>query len=192
MKLSDLHKSFAKSVSDRVYTGNTISNGQISSCIRPHTLTECNGRTFNEGELRKFDLNGFKQCAIPSYIQTKIKSRPNEHLVLYFFRSWNKRKQVSIGWLLTNRDTTEVLALACGPRYTWLLDAIVFQLTHHKLSSRALALCSKLLAINNDSTLRRTAVSLRNAALEECANIDSIHSSIGELQKMLDEEGVRG
>ena len=66
--------------------GNAISNTQLSMVIRPYKETECNGTTFKEGHLMKFDLKPFYKYPVPHIIKSWIENKNRtDDLFLYMF-----------------------------------------------------------------------------------------------------------
>lgn len=72
--------------------GNVISNMQFSKVIRPYNDTECNGRTFKEGELMKFDLKPFYEYGVPHIIKDILEDENRtEEVYLYMFSVRDRR-----------------------------------------------------------------------------------------------------
>jgi hypothetical protein len=104
------HKTFDR-MTDCVMTGNVYSNVQVSSYIRPHSETECNGHTFKPGELRESDLAPFIRSGAPRQFLTKIRElTETESAILYKFRHYVGRREIVHGYALTRAGTHELIA----------------------------------------------------------------------------------
>lgn len=78
-----------------ITTGNVYANTQLSSYIRPWKETQCNGITYNEGYLMKYDLQQYWRFLsyVPKRIMNVLKDKERtESIILYmFFTTTNDR-----------------------------------------------------------------------------------------------------
>lgn len=89
-----------------ITTGNASTNTQLSSCIRPWTETECNGRTNPEGRLTNFDLHPFRKYRIPPVIEKSVSDKGRKDpVILYMFYVWSKDQRVlPFCWVITDTN----------------------------------------------------------------------------------------
>ena len=86
-----------------IFPGNTYSNTQYSSYIRPWGETECNGNIREEGVLTKFDLKPFQQFRIPEKVmQIILDKERKESVILYMFFVYKDRRINPFCWVVTD------------------------------------------------------------------------------------------
>lgn len=110
MKFESLHKTFNKQI-DCISTGNVIGDVQYSSYIRAYNNDTINWndgdvyKTVPKGQLQDFDLKGFVDKGIPSYILSFIREELKDKSgILYLFRHWNNGQMFKHGYVLTDTE----------------------------------------------------------------------------------------
>ena len=98
-----LHKGFNKVAFNKknagiIFTGNAITNLQLSWYIRPFTELYCTTYKFKPGELRDTDLEVFDGYHLPEDVLRSIYSSPEDTHVVYLIRTY----QGVYGWVLEN------------------------------------------------------------------------------------------
>ena len=98
-----LHKGFNKVAFNKknagiIFTGNAITNLQLSWYIRPFTELYCTIYKFEPGKLRGTDLEVFDGYPLPIGLLSSIYGSPEDTHVLYLIRTY----QGVYGWLLEN------------------------------------------------------------------------------------------
>ena len=97
------HKTFDRQC-ESVMCGQLLGTCQFSWCIRPVDEVECNGRHFDRGHLRQFDLKGFGNLPYPTHRCLDAITVP---VILYKFRHWGKligrnlHQEVVDGYVIT-------------------------------------------------------------------------------------------
>lgn len=83
--------------------GNVIAPTQFSSYIRPAQETECNGQTWSEGHLQRFDLQSFAEYGLSHCLDEvrKIINERGTQAILYLFRHKSGERIIEDGLLLT-------------------------------------------------------------------------------------------
>lgn len=89
-------------------TGNVIANTQVSWYIRPSYKVDSNSKL---GELQDYDLDHFKQMNKWNKQSVKDFVDKNNGGILYWFFYVSNKKIVTIGYLLTNKEKTDYIAL---------------------------------------------------------------------------------
>ncbi len=108
------HKTFDRQV-DCVSTGNVIGHVQLSSHIRPYAETECNGRVWQSGHLRAFDL---KNWQLPCHVRQCVLDMTEINAVwLYEFRHWRGEEKIVHGYVITNYEHDLLDYFITGPTY---------------------------------------------------------------------------
>ncbi len=107
-------KLFYERMQSGIFTGNAVTNVQISNIIRPWNETNCNGGTYEPGHLQKFDLKNFKDVPA-NVLETIAEEGRDRTLVLYrfFYRNTQKRR-VYLGWALTELAQNAPGKLLCS------------------------------------------------------------------------------
>jgi len=84
-------------------TGNICGDGQLGGCIRPANEVECNGRLFEHGALRQFDLDPFRKAfPMSSQLLDKIrKATETEPAILYALYHYKGDRMTCHGFILT-------------------------------------------------------------------------------------------
>ena len=110
------HKEFDR-FCNFIGTGNVIADGQISSFIRPHSETECNGRTWAPGELQEFDLRPFLETRIisPNIARIVRESAKEQAVILYVFSHFRAGKRVTHGAVVTDEKHHLFHKFVTGP-----------------------------------------------------------------------------
>lgn len=92
-----------------ISNGNVIANTQYSMNIRNVFETDCNGCSFDVGELRRYDLKFFIQNF--DYEMKRFFNEFKENCYLYEFSIYNKKKERKkvIGWLVYNEQHNHLL-----------------------------------------------------------------------------------
>lgn len=101
------------------YKGNAITNVQVSSFVRPHSMVKCNGHSFPPGQLRNFDLAGSlgPWTGRSEELLAKLQSNEmrEENLLVYKLRHRSETAPpVEHGWIVTRPEGELVLMHQTG------------------------------------------------------------------------------
>lgn len=118
--------------------GNAIANTQYSNFIRPYNETICNGKHFEKGYLRDYDLQFFEKLneQILSYIH-EITENKGCMVYEFFIHRYNKKK---------------VIGYVIGQEYSYRIFNLGDNRQYYKYSS-ALDLCKQIIE-KNDNEIR--------------------------------------
>lgn len=141
MHIETGHKGFDKACKC-LFTGNAYSDTQSSSFIRAKTNTECNERSFPEGELRNFDLECTNFDRIPCNFRDKIlEATDTEPAILYKIFHYKDGHQSVHGWILTKTDN-ELIGYYYGNyrmKTVMIMDEVVQYLSNPKQTKGVVA-----------------------------------------------------
>ena len=102
MKFESLHKTFNQQVS-MITTGNQIGNTVLSSYIRPHSETKCNGFTNSPGHLQEYDLGNIVNEA-PGMVKDWVREHGKHRwFIVYLFFHWRRGKRIIHGAVITDK-----------------------------------------------------------------------------------------
>lgn len=105
-----------------IATGNVYANTQVSSFIRPWSETACNGHSFLEGHLMKYDMKQFDGYRIPTDIREILTDHNRQDsVILYMFFVINKEGHVEpFSWIVTDRNYKLIARhVTCGYRQSY-------------------------------------------------------------------------
>lgn len=113
-----------------ISTGNVIGDGQSSGYIRSFNETECNGRQWEPGQLRKFDLDAFQQ--LPRHVRAYVEGLEQACILYCFWHEKDERLTIH-GYVVTTakyNDERHLRTFVTGPTYKshlvmeWVRDYI--------------------------------------------------------------------
>lgn len=116
MMMESGHKTFDRQT-NYIGTGNVFSNTQTGLFIRGYNETECNGFTFQKGELQKSDLKGW--YGMPQQVHKALsKHATDESVILYkFFHQDGQGELIVHGYVMTTNKYELIDYFVVGPTY---------------------------------------------------------------------------
>ena len=120
---------------DIIAPGNVHTNTQFSGYIRPKSEVECNGKTFEPGELQLFDMKGFRTIGCPSYILRIASQETEKHgtICLYQFRHWVKEigkerpREIIHGWIIADYQNNFITSIMANRRQKSMMVLVEVQ-----------------------------------------------------------------
>lgn len=94
-----------------ISTGNVVANTQLSLYIRPYRETECNGHTFQPGELLRADLKAFEYRPPDDIMVILFDKDRKDSVILYMFSTSElvgnivgRSMRVPFLWVVTDHE----------------------------------------------------------------------------------------
>jgi hypothetical protein len=134
------HKTFDRQSEEAFFTGNAITNTQLSWFVRPVQETECNGFTFPKGKLFEEDIKSFGPNMDPSVV-TFVRNL-NRKVVVYQLRHWARsgchKHKIVDGYIVANPNgkVVQVFKRSRHPKSLDIIDAAITRLESGRQSQK--------------------------------------------------------